>query len=453
VDVTPGPPIPSVRALAIELLVRVERDRAFLAPLLAAKEGRLAPRDRPLLRTIVRSALRSRALLDHVLSRHLSRPLEGLDVEVRAALRAGAAQLLLLDRIPPHAAVGETVEALRGRVPRAAGLVNAVLRKVASEGRPARVVLPPGTGPLARLALETSHPEWLVARWVADLGREAAEAALRADDADAPVDVLLDPRGEEVGELRARLRAEGLDGEPSPWAPLALTLTSPAAGSHPRIASGRLAVVDVAAQAMCELVAPADVVVDLAAAPGGKTRTLLARGLARRVVALERNPTRAVRLAAAISSAGRRDEVLVLRADSAKPPLPRGAFPSVLLDAPCSGTGTLRKNPEIRWRLAPSHLAPLAAAQRALLGAALDLCAPGGRVVYVTCSLEPEENEEVVAAVLSGRSDAALALPDASALPPPLRTALRPDGLFRVPPGPANDGFSALVLRKDAGSR
>ena len=204
---------------------------------------------------------------------------------------------------------------------------------------------------------------------------------------------------------------------------------------------------------MCELVEPADVVVDLAAAPGGKTRTLLARGIAGRVVALERNPTRSRRLAAAVAAAGRREQVLVVRADSARPPLPRGSFRSVLLDAPCSGTGTLRKNPEIRWRLAPADLASLAAAQRALLHAALDLCAPGGRAVYVTCSLEREENEDVVAAVLAARGDAAVEPPDAAALPAPLRAALRPDGVFRVPPGASNDGFSAIVLRKGGKTR
>jgi 16S rRNA (cytosine967-C5)-methyltransferase len=445
--------VSSFRALAVEVLVRVERDRAFAAPLLAAREGSVPARDRPLLRTIVRAVLRNRALLDHVVSRSLSRPLDRLDPDVRSALRAGAAQLLLLDRIPPHAAVGETVEVVRARSPRAAGLVNAVLRRVAAEGRPPRVVLPAGTDPLARLALETSHPEWLVRRWVADLGRDAAEAAFRADDADAPVDVLLDPRGEDVDRIRERLRAEGLEGERSPWAPLALTLSSVAAGSHPAIASGRLAVVDVAAQAMCELVEPADVVVDLAAAPGGKSRTLLARGRARRVVAFERNPTRARRLAEGLRAAGRRDEVLVVRADSTRPPLPRSAFRSVLLDAPCSGTGTLRKNPEIRWRLSPDDLPALARAQRALLEAALDLCAPGGSVVYVTCSMEPEENESVVAAVLAGRRGAAVERPAAPSLPAPLLGALRPDGFVRVPPGPSNDGFSAVVLRKGGGSR
>lgn len=443
----------SLRSLAVEILVRVERDRAFAAPLLAAREVILAPRDRPLLRTIVRAVLRNRSLLDHVLSRSLSRPIEGLDPDVRAALRAGAAQLLLLDRIPAHAAVSEMVEVIRTRSDRAAGLVNAVLRRLTKEGKPPRVVLPRGTDPVTRLALETSHPEWLVRRWIADLGLAASEAALREDDVDAPVDVLLDPRDGDVDSLRERLHEEGLDGTPSPWAPLALTLSSAAAGSHPAIASGRLAVVDVAAQAMCELVEPADVVVDLAAAPGGKTRTLLARGKARRVIALERNPTRSRRLAAGLLAAGRRNEVLVVRADSSRPPLQRGAFRSVLLDAPCSGTGTLRKNPEIRWRLSPDDLPALARIQQALLHAALDVCAPEGSVVYVTCSLEPEENEEVVAAVLSARADAAPERPAGGGLPAPLRAAMRPDGFFRVPPGASNDGFSAVVLRKGRGNR
>ena len=253
-------------------------------------------------------------------------------------------------------------------------------------------------------------------------------------------------RGERTWSgFRERLREEGLEGEPSPWAPLALTLSSPAAGSHPAIASGRLAVVDVAAQAMCELVEAADVVVDLAAAPGGKTRTLLARGKARRVVALERNPTRSRRLAAGLLAAGRRDEVLVVRADSARPPLPRGTFRSVLLDAPCSGTGTLRKNPEIRWRLSPDDLPALARVQQALLHAALDVCAPGGSVVYVTCSLEPEENEGVVAAVLSARADAATERPGGDETP---RAASGGLAAGRVLPGAAGRLKRRLLRRR-----
>ena len=267
-----------------------------------------------------------------------------------------------MDRIPAHAAVAETVSAAKEVAPRAAGLVNAVLRRVAAkEERPGRVVLPAGSDPLGRLALETSHPEWLVRRWAGLLGEEAARRALAADDEDSPLDLLADPRLGGLEEIEAGLRASGVETVRSPWAPLALTVTSGDAAREPRVASGAIAVVDAAAQAMVEAVPPAEVVVDLAAAPGGKTRTLLARGIARKVVALERTPSRARRLASNLRAAGRRAEAVVLLADATRPPLPRGAFASVLLDAPCSGTGTLRKNPEIRLRLREEDLARFAA--------------------------------------------------------------------------------------------
>lgn len=441
----------SVRSVALGILVRIERDGAHAAPLLDARGASLPPRDRDLLRALVRRTLRGAIRLDHVLARHLDRPAEELDPATRSALRLGAAQLLLMDRIPKHAAVAETVEAVKGMAPRAAGLVNAVLRRVASsEERPGRVLLPAHTDAAARLALETSHAEWLVRRWLADLGDAATRAALEADEIDTPMDLLADPRLGGIEALRAELRASGIEAEPSPWAPLALTVRSGAAAGHPLVRSGALAVVDAAAQAMVEALPPAGIVVDLAAAPGGKTRTLLARGIARRVVAIEKSASRAARLASNLAGAGRRAEALVVRADAARPPLPPGRFEAVLLDAPCSGTGTLRKNPEIRLRLRPEDLAVSAATQRRLLAAGLSLLASGGTLAYVTCSLEPEENEEVVDAVLAGRSGFARVVPDRATLPAPLAACLRPSGLVRVPPGATNDGFSLLVIRRGA---
>src|ERR1019366_8994715 len=212
----------------------------------------------------------------------------------------------------------------------AAGLVNAVLRRVAEkEPRPGAVVLPEDADPVRRLALETSHPEWLVARWVAAFGAEAADAALAADAEDAPMDLLADPRAGTPEEILRRLAADGIVAVRSPWAPLALTVTSGNAGAHPLVTSGALAVADAAAQAMVELVPAADVVADLAAAPGGKTRTLLATGRAKRVIALDRTASRARRLAANLAAAGRREETLVVRADAGRPPLPWGRFASV----------------------------------------------------------------------------------------------------------------------------
>ena len=440
-----------VRERALGVLVRVARDGAHAAPLLDARGRDLPPRDRDFLRALVKKTLRGALRLDHVLSRHLRQAPESLDPAVLAALRLGAAQLLLMDRVPPHAAVGETVAAVRSFAPKAAGLVNAVLRRVAEkEPRPGAVVLPEDADPVRRLALETSHPEWLVARWVAAFGEEAARAALAADEEDAPMDLLADPRAGTPEEIVGRLAADGIEAVRSPWAPLALTVTAGNGASSPLVASGAVAVVDVAAQAMVELVAAADVVADLAAAPGGKTRTLLATGRARRVVALERTASRAFRLAANLAAAGRRSEALVVRADASRAPLPPGRFASILLDVPCSGTGTLRKNPEIRLRLKSEDLAGFAETQRRLLAAALDLVATGGTLVYVTCSLEREENEDVVDALLGERPGFNRVVPEAAGLPAPLAAAVSPAGLVRVLPGATHDGFSAAVLRRES---
>ncbi|HQR45365.1 MAG TPA: transcription antitermination factor NusB, partial [Thermoanaerobaculia bacterium] len=225
-----------VRGLALSILLRVERDGAHAAPLLDARGAGLPPRDRDLLRALVKRTLRGAIRLDHVLARHLRQPVPDLDAATRSALRLGAAQLLLMDRIPKHAAVAETVEAAKGVAPRGAGLVNAVLRRVAaSEERPGRVLLPAGSDPALRLALEASHPEWLVRRWLGAFGDAATRAALEADDADAPIDLLADPRLGGLEALRAGLRADGVETDLSPWGPLALTVTRGDAAGHPLV--------------------------------------------------------------------------------------------------------------------------------------------------------------------------------------------------------------------------
>ncbi|MEO8055179.1 MAG: transcription antitermination factor NusB [Acidobacteriota bacterium] len=437
----------SARELALGILLRVDRG-AHAAPLLDARGRELDARDRDFLRALVKKTLRGAIRLDHVVQRHLKQPAASLDPSVLAGLRLGAAQLLLMDRVPAHAAVGETVAAVRVFAPKAAGLVNAVLRRVAErEKRPGAVRLAPGADPLARLALETSHPEWLVRRWVTAFGEPAARAAMEADDVDTPTDLLADPRAGSVDEILAALAADGVTAERSPWAPLALTVTEGNAAAHPLVSGGALAVVDAAAQALAALLPEARIAVDLTAAPGGKARALLASGRARRVVALERTASRAIRLAANLAAAGRRDEVLVVRADAGVPPLPRERFDAVLLDAPCSGTGTLRKNPEIRLRLGPDDLAGFGATQHRLLDAALALLAPGGALLYVTCSLEPEENEHVVDAVLAARPDFVRVRPvlDVSS---PLAERTDASGLVRVLPGATVDGFSAILMTR-----
>jgi 16S rRNA (cytosine967-C5)-methyltransferase len=437
----------STREIALGILLRVHKG-AHAAPLLEARGRALEGRDRDFLRALVKKTLRGAIRLDHVLQRHLDKPAASLDPPVLAALRLGAAQLLLMDRVPAHAAVGETVAAARLFAPKAAGLVNAVLRRVsAREKKPGVVRLPPGADPIARLALETSHPEWLVKRWVAAFGEADAQGALEADDVDAPTDLLADPRAGSLDEIEAALAEGGVTVQRSPWAPLALTVTGGNAVSHPLVSGGALAVVDVAAQALAALLPPSEIALDLAAAPGGKTRALLASGRAQRVVALERTASRAARLASNLVAAGRRASVLVVRADAGAPPLPRESFGAVLLDAPCSGTGTLRKNPEIRLRLAPGDLARFAQTQARLLDAALSLLSRGGALLYVTCSLEPEENEEVVDRVLAARSGFARETPVVEASHP-LASRTDAAGLVRVLPGPTQDGFSALLVKR-----
>ncbi len=206
----------SARELALGVLLRVDKG-AHAAPLLDARGRELDTRDRDFLRALVKKTLRGAIRLDHVVQRHLKQPAASLDSPVLAALRLGAAQLLLMDRVPAHAAVGETVAAVRVFAPKAAGLVNAVLRRVAErEARPGAVRLPPGADPLTRLALETSHPEWLVRRWVAAFGEPAARATMEADDVDTPTDLLADPRAGSVDEILAALAADGVTAERSP---------------------------------------------------------------------------------------------------------------------------------------------------------------------------------------------------------------------------------------------
>jgi len=394
----------SSRELALGILLRVDKG-AHAAPLLDARGRELDARDRDFLRALVKKTLRGAIRLDHVIQRHLKEPAASLDPPVLAALRLGAAQLLLMDRVPAHAAVGETVAAVRIFAPKAAGLVNAVLRRVAErEKRPGAVRLPPGADPLARLALETSHPEWLVSDgWPRSGSRPHAPRWRRTTSTVRPTFSPTRARVRRRDPRRARGRRR--DGGEIAVGPARAHVTEGNAAAHPLVSGGALAVVDAAAQALAALLPEARVAVDLTAAPGGKARTLLASGRARRVVALERTASRAARLAANLAAAGRRDEVLVVRADAGLPPLPRERFDAVLLDAPCSGTGTLRKNPEIRLRLGPGDFAGFAATQRRLLDAALALLAPGGALLYVTCSLEPEENEHVVDALLAARQD------------------------------------------------
>jgi 16S rRNA (cytosine967-C5)-methyltransferase len=316
----------AAREAAFRILTKVEAG-GYASDLLRRED--LDTRDAGLAETIVFGCLRFQAQLDHLIGT-LTRGSK-LDPEVRRALRMGVYQLRYLDRIPPHAAVSESVELVkRAKKRSAAPLVNAVLRKVTRDS----IVWPSA-------AIELNVPEWMLDRWTAFYGREAAHAIARA--------ALHEPQ----------------------------TPVNPETGRHQ----------DIGAQSIVPLLdlRSGMTLLDLCAAPGNKTAQALAAGA--RVIACDRYVTRLVEVPA---QAGR----IALDAAAALP-FAR-SFDRILIDAPCSGTGTLDRNPEIKWRLAPHDIERLQSVQRKILACAWAQLAPGGRLVYATCSLEREENEAVV---------------------------------------------------------
>ncbi|HVE66377.1 MAG TPA: transcription antitermination factor NusB [Thermoanaerobaculia bacterium] len=427
---------------AVAILRDVLRHGAEATPLLAARGAGLSPPDRDLLRELVLGVLRHRSALDAELASVCRAPLARLAPGLREILEVALYQLRHLDRVPGYAAVDEAVRQARaGGGERAAKLVNAVLRKLADRPRPAPAAVL-STGELAR---HTSHPEFLVRRWVERFGRETACRILDADNAHSGLDLLANPRRTDRDRLREALAAEGVESEPSPLSPLGLSVVSGNPLASPLLDEGHFTVQDVGAQALALLLPPGDLLVDLAAAPGGKSFAALALGRAKRTISLDRSRARLSRFAENARRLGM-PEARAVAADFLAPPLPAGSFDRVLLDAPCSGTGTLRKIPEIRYRLSPGAISRLAGSQAQAVAAACGLLAPGGFVLYATCSLEAEENEEVVARVLSARSDLEVAPID----PPPLLRPYVDGGRFRVLPDARTDGFTAhLIVRRE----
>lgn len=430
-------PPSAVRVRAVEILRRAIRG-AEVPPLIAAREGELTPADRDLLREIVYGVLRHRAVLDAELASASHAPLSRLEGDLREILEVALYQLRRLDRVPAYAAVDEAVRQARASGGERAGkLVNAVLRKLASRPAP-----PPGpaTNP-ADLARQTSHPEFLVRRWIDRFGRDAACRVLDADNAPSAIDLLANPRRTDRETLQQALAAEGVVTEASDVSPLGLTVVAGNPLGSALLAAGHFTVQDVGAQALALLLPPGDLLVDLAAAPGGKTFAALALGRARQAIALDRS----VRGLARFSDNARRlgmSEAHAVGGDFLAPPLPTARFDRVILDAPCSGTGTLRKNPEIRYRVSPAAIDRLARAQVEALVAAAELLATGGYLLYSTCSLEEEENERVIEAVLAKRPGLALTPIEVTG---PLARFV--DGArLRLLPDARTDGFTAHLL-------
>jgi 16S rRNA (cytosine967-C5)-methyltransferase len=393
----------AARQAALRVLLDTERGGPTLADRLAASDvERLSARDRAFLHELVLGTLRRRAALDFACARLLDGPFSRLDAPLKAALRLGAYQLLHL-RVPARAAVSESVELARESAPRAAGLVNAVLRRLAREGAPP--FPDPEADTLGWLTSAGSLPRWLAARWLARLGPAATVARARAL-LDPPPNVFrFNPR---VAGAEERARGAGLEprplGVPGAWT---------AEGKLAALATdGVVYAQDQGAQMAAHLAAEGHHVLDACAAPGGKT-TLLADLLGEKghVVAAEASLPRLQRMAGLVERWGA-TSVRLVAADARRPPFGR-LFDSVLLDAPCTGLGTLSRHPDIRWRSVERDVLRHARRQRELLEGVAALVRPGGKLVYSVCSGEPEEGEQVVGAFLEDRPEFALApLPD-----------------------------------------
>jgi len=448
----------SARVRAVEVLREVFERGGRATALLAEKSRDLSPEDSHLLREVALGVLRNRAKLDAELSAVSRVPLSRLTPGLREILEVALYQIRNLDRVPSYAAVDEAVaHAKRAGGTGAAGLVNAVLRNLLRIPLP----LPPGEGrglsseALAKegegktrapdLAREFSHPEFLVARWLSRFGETATRRILAADNSPSGVDLMTNSRKTDRDSLAAALAAEGVATEPSPLSPLALAVVSGNPFRSSLFAAGHFTVADVASQALPLLLPPGDTLVDLAAAPGGKSFSAILHGRFRRAFAFDRSVSR---LNLVLENRERLGIPAVVPAagDILAPPLPAGRFDRVLLDSPCSGTGTLRKNPEIRYRVTPEAIDRLGRAQEEGLLAGAALLAPGGLLLYSTCSLEEEENERVMERVFARDSGLEPAPLDAGESLHPFVSENR----FRIFPAQTNDGFTAHLLRRRA---
>jgi 16S rRNA (cytosine967-C5)-methyltransferase len=382
---------------------RVFEDGAYTDRALHAEAARrnLPPRDRALATQLAYGTVQRRATLDHVIETLAGRPTARLEPPVLAALRLGVFQLAFLDRVPAHAAVGESVALVKPHSPRGAGLVNAVLRRAAADARALVTALPDATP--AQAALRHSHPEWIAELWFATLGADGARALMAAGNEPAEAALRANTLRITASELADRLPVAS---HPAERLPEGLVLEAPYdAFASSLWEAGLYMPQSRAAMAVARTLdpQPGESVLDLCAAPGGKTTHLAAlMGDQGRIVAVERHPGRADALRRTAARMGVRS-VDVRTGDAAAPH--GGPFDRVLVDPPCSDLGTLAARPDARWRKAADAPAALAAAQRQILDTAADAVRPGGVLVYSTCTISPVENEQLVDAFLAARDD------------------------------------------------
>jgi 16S rRNA (cytosine967-C5)-methyltransferase len=386
-------PISPARLVAFDILLRVEQQGAYTSELLhSSRHQKLSPVDHRLATELVMGVLRWRSLIDQAVLENSSRKLDKLDPQVLTSLRLATYQLMFLDRVPPPAAIHESVELVkRARKRSAAGFVNALLRRLASSGKkaPSRTACEDSTT-ASELARLSAHPEWLVTRWAANFGWETARRICAYDQQVPEVSLAM---GE--CDRPEALENRGIQLGPGFLLTHSRRLTRGDLTRVPGAESSSLFVQDEGSQLVALLVGQGSQILDCCAAPGGKARLLAGRNPKARVLAAELHPHRARLLRKLVAARN----LHVIAADARALPLQAG-FDRVLADVPCSGTGTLARNPEIKWRLTQDDLFDFHRRQLEILCAVLPQVAPQGRLVYSTCSLEKEENEQVVEAAL-----------------------------------------------------
>jgi 16S rRNA (cytosine967-C5)-methyltransferase len=439
--------IAPARSAAFAVLLEVERNAGHCDELLrSALVDRLSQADRNLCTNLVMGTLRWQIALDGRINALLARPDTRLDDEVRIALRLGAFQMLYLDRIPNHAAVMDSVELVKqsGRN-FASGMVNALLRKIAVAPE---VELPASFASAAELALAYAHPDWMVERWALLYGMEKAAAICRFDQEQPPTCVRL------VNEsAEADLVAEGVELASGAFLSKARRVVRGDVTATVTYRNGGVRIQDEGSQLVAELAGSGENVLDCCAAPGGKTAILAERNPKSALLACDVSRRRLDEMRGLLRSV-RGARISYEACDAAKLSYDK-IFDLILCDVPCSGTGTIARNPEIRHRLVPAEFSRQHSRQVAILLSAMRALKPGGRLIYSSCSLEPEENESVIQDCLSGRpeysevdlSERVAALVAEGALVAGDR--LLQNGRLRTLPGvqPYDGFFAAMITR------
>ncbi len=427
------------RERALSVLRGVEQG-TFADPLLDAARREFDGRDSAFILELVYGVLRNRALLDWTLDRASAKPVATTDPWTRNILRLGVYQLLFLDRVPPSAAVNTSTE-LSKQYGKKTGYVNGLLRNVERSRSAAQP--PVDGGPEKRLSVLYSHPDWLVRRWLTRYGPERTEAALSENNRPAPLVIRTNTLRTTREKLKQSLASEGAEARETGFSPVGLeVLASPGLLNLAAFRDGLFMVQDEAAQLVSLMLAPepGDTVLDACAAPGGKA-THIAELMDDRgtVVALESDPGRIARVRENCSRLGT-SIIRPVTGDAAA--YREGLFDRVLVDAPCSGLGVLRRHPDGRWTKNEKTINDRQAVQKAILENCAGLLKPGGMLVYATCTTEPEENEDVTNAFIASAGGEFRIDDPRHHLPGAAAPFVGPDSYFRTfPDAPSMDGF------------